>query len=207
MEYAVNYLTGSFPYSAEYLNLGMALEGAMTVRRGINKERKLHMFHAFMISVVAAFGGGIFNRIWMGQVSGIISNDLCMGSCIIAFVLVNLIPFGFQVFEFLPVNVVIISCGQLFRSTAIPVFVNSAFLAFQDKPSAYYPIPVFGPIIYATLLGNMGAFLLKGFEKHIENGMPWPIQNGTHDMFTGSSTKEFHLLCIFNSANRITHMI
>jgi hypothetical protein len=41
-------------------------------------------------------------------------------------------------------------------------------------------MPVFGPILYATLLGNMGGIVMKGLEGHVANGMPWPVQNGTN---------------------------
>ncbi|KAL7578718.1 hypothetical protein ACA910_015956 [Epithemia clementina (nom. ined.)] len=178
MEYVVNYLTGAFPYFPEFINFGMALEGAMVVKRGVNKDGRLHWFHAFFLSVVTSFGGGIFTKAWMGEPSGFLANDLCMACSVLAFVLVNLIPLGFRILDFLPLNILTISASNLFRSTAIPVYVTFAFQIFKEKPSAYYSIPIVGPILYATLLGNMGAFFLKGFEKHIENGMPWPIQNG-----------------------------
>lgn len=180
MDQAVAFLTGAFPFSAEFQNVGMAIQGAMNVRKGPNKTGTLHWFHAFMLSVVAGFAGGTFNFIWMGKPSGMIANDLAMGSCLIAFALVNLIPFdvGFMFLNTLPVNILITSASQLFRSLGVVKFLNMCFNAFKDSPSAYYPIPVFGPIIYATLLGNMGPFFMKGFEGHIGNGVPWPVQNG-----------------------------
>jgi len=180
MDYAVTFLTGAFAFSAEFQNVGMAIQGAMSVRKGPNKEKKLHWFHAFMLSVVAGFAGGIFNFIWMGKPSGIIANDLAMGSCIIAFALVNILPFdlGFMFFNTFPLSLVIVSSAQLFRSLGLVKFVSTCFMAFKDTPSAYYPIPVFGPIIYGTLLGNMGPLFMKGFEPHIGNGVPWPVQNG-----------------------------
>ena len=178
--FVVDYLTGSFPFSAEYMNILMAIEGAMVIRRGLNRDGKLHWFHAFMLSLICAFGGGAFNKIWMGQPSAVISNDLIMGSCILSFLVVNNIPFdlGFNVLNFLPLKILITSGAQLFRSTALVNFAKVAFQAFKGSPSAYYPIPVFGPIIYGTLLGNMGALVLKGFEGHVENGVPWAVQNG-----------------------------
>lgn len=179
-EIVVNYLNAAFPYGPEYLNLGMALEGALAVKRGVNKEGKLYWFHALLLSIVMAFGGGIFTKTWIAQPSAFLSNgDLCMGCCLIAFVLVNFAPFFHTLCDtskYMPLNLIITSAAQLFRSTAIPLYVNTAFAIF--KPSAYYPIPVFGPILYATLLGNMGPLFLKGFERHIENEIPWPVQNG-----------------------------
>jgi hypothetical protein len=57
-------------------------------------------------------------------------------------------------------------------------YVNVGYQTFKDRPSEYYPIPVFGPIVWATLLGNMSSFFTKGFHGHLQNGMPWPFQNG-----------------------------
>mmetsp|Transcript_15554 Transcript_15554/g.20257 ORF Transcript_15554/g.20257 Transcript_15554/m.20257 type:complete len:320 (+) Transcript_15554:216-1175(+) len=180
MDQAIIFLTGAFPYSAEFQNVGIALQGAMGVRKGPNKEGKLHWFHAFMLSVLAAFAGGTLNFIWMGKPSGMIANDLVMGSCIIAYILVNLLPFdiGFMFFNTLPASMMIVSSAQLFRALGTVKFLNVAFNAFKDSPSAYYPIPVFGPIIYAILLANMGPLVLKGFEGHVCNGVPWAVQNG-----------------------------
>jgi len=110
-----------------------------------------------------------------------LSNDLNMASVIIAFVLVNYTPFdiGFMILNTLPASIATVSFAQLFRSLGIAKFVMVCYETFKDSPSAYYPIPVFGPIMYATLLGNMGSFLLKGFEGHVKDGMPWAFQNGT----------------------------
>lgn len=152
---------------------------------GPNKDKKLHWFHAFMLSVIAGYAGGCFGLIWMGKPTPMLSNDLNVASCILAFVLVNYMPFdlGFKICNTLPFKLVTVSFAQLFRALGIVKFVTVCFEAFKDTPSAYYPIPVFGPILYATLLGNMGGFFMKGFEGHIANGMPWAVQNG---LFCGS---------------------
>lgn len=107
-------------------------------------------------------------------------NDLNMASCILAFLIVNYSPFdiGYMICNTIPFTMVTVSFAQLFRSLGIVKFADVCFDAFKDAPSAYYPIPVFGPIMYATLLGNMGGFLTKGVDGHLANGMPWPFQNG-----------------------------
>ena len=109
-----------------------------------------------------------------------LANDINMASCILAFIIVNYTPFdiGYMFCKTLPITIVTTSFAQLFRSLGIMKFVNVCFETFKDTPSAYYPIPVFGPILYATLLGNMGGFVMKGLEGHFQNGMPWPVQNG-----------------------------
>jgi hypothetical protein len=174
------FLTGDFPYSGELMAFWMAIQGAVAVRRGPNKDKNLHWFHAFFLSVIGGYAGGCFGTIWMGKPTAMLSNDLNVASCIVAFVLVNCMPFdlGFKFCKTLPVTLVIVSFAQLFRALGIVKFTTVCFEAFKETPSAYYPIPVFGPILYATLLGNMGGFFMKGFEGHIMNGMPWPFQNG-----------------------------
>lgn len=177
---AVRFLTGNFPFAAELQAFWMAVQGAVMVRSGVNPNKSLHWFHAFMLSLIGGYGGACFGFLWMAKPSSMLSNDLNMASVIAAFVLCNYTPydFGLKLCKTLPVTIITTSFAQLFRALGVCKFVDVCFQAFKETPSAYYPIPVFGPIIYATLLGNMGAFLLKGFEGHIKNGVPWPVQNG-----------------------------
>ena len=177
----VRFLNGDFPYCAEAVAFGMAIQGAMAVRKGPNKEGKLHWFHAFMLSTLAAFAGGTFNFIWMGQPSGILANDVFMACAIVSFVLVNYTPgdIGFTVLKSFPFSLLTVVLAQLFRSTGTIKFLTACFNHFKGSPTKYYPIPVFGPILYGILLGNMGPLVLKGLEAHIGNGVPWTVQNGT----------------------------
>jgi hypothetical protein len=176
----VSFLTGDFLYSGELMAFWMAVQGAVAVRKGPNKDNNLHWFHAFCLSVIGGYAGGLFGFIWMGKPTAMLANDLNVASCIVAFVLVNYFPLdlGFTFLKTLPATMVTVSFAQLFRSLGLIKFTTVCFEAFKDTPSAYYPIPVFGPILYATLLGNMGGFFMKGFEGHVMNGMPWPFQNG-----------------------------
>ena len=176
----VRFLTGDFPYCPEAIAFWMAIQGAMAVRKGPNKDGKLHWFHAFVLSSLAAFAGGTFNFIWMGQPSGILSNDVFMACSITAFVLVNYTPvdIGFKILNTFPFAIITVSFAQLFRSLGTIKFLTACYNHFKDSPSAYYPIPVFGPILYGILLGNMGPLVLKGLEAHVGNGVPWAVQNG-----------------------------
>lgn len=180
MDYAVQFATADFPYAKECQCLGMAIQGAVMIRRGPNKARNLHWFHAFVYSVLAGFAGGWLGFMWMGKPSSMLASDINFGCCIIAFVLVNYTPFdiGYTLCSSLPVTILYTSFAQLFRSSGVMGFVKACYGAFKDNPSPYYPIPVFGPILYATLLGNMGGIIMKGLEGHVQNGMPWPVQNG-----------------------------
>lgn len=178
---AVDFLTGKTPYTGECQAFFMAIQGAVNVRSGVNRNRQLHWFHAFALSVMAGFAGGWLGFLLMAKPTSMFSNDLNMAACIVAFVLVNYTPFdvGYKVFGSVPGQAVTAMWAQLFRALGLMKFSDVCFEAFKDNPSAYYPIPVFGPIMYGTLLGNMGGFLMKGLEGHFANGMPWPVQNGT----------------------------
>jgi len=180
MDMIVRFAMGNFPYTLEAQAIGMALQGSMTVRNGANKQGNLQWFHAFVLSVMAGFAGGWLGFLWMGKPSSMLFNDINMASCILAFWFVNYSPMdvGYRLCNTLPVTIVITSFAQLFRSVAIMRFAGVCYDAFKEAPSAYYPIPVFGPILYATLLGNMGGLVAKGLEGHVMNGMPWPVQNG-----------------------------
>jgi hypothetical protein len=179
-DWLVSYLTGDFPFSPELQAFWMAFQGAMVVRAGPNKDKSMNWFHAFMLSIVCGYGGACFTPLWMGQNTSMLSNDLNLAACIIAFILVNYVPFdiGFKLGTTFPVTIITTTFAQLFRSLGLVKFTTIAFNAFKDSPSAYYPIPVFGPIAYGMLLGNMSGFFVKGFNGHLENGMPWPFQNG-----------------------------
>ena len=131
----------------------MAVQGSMNVRKGPNKDQQMQWFHALTLSVLAGFAGGWLGFAWMGKPSSMLSNDLNMAGCLLAFVLVNYMPLdlGFVALDTLPCRVVTVSFAQLFRATGLIRFVNVCFDAFKEAPSAYYPIPVFGPILYGTV--------------------------------------------------------
>lgn len=176
----IDYLTGKSPYSMELQCFFMAVQGCMKVRNGANRDRSMSWFHAFCLSVASGYGGGLFTPLWMGLPTPMLSNDACVVSCVLAFLLVNNVPFdlGYKIFSLLPMVVVTTVFAQLFRVTGLVKFVDVAFFAFKDNPSQYYPIPIVGPIAYATLLGNMGPFFVQGFHGWLKDGMPWPFQNG-----------------------------
>jgi hypothetical protein len=175
----LSYFTGNTPYNYEMRALGIALQGAMAVRNGPNKDRKMHFFHAFALTSILGFGGGWMGFIWMGKPSSMItSGDVNITICLIAFIIANYTPFdiGYKLANSLPVKLVTIAWAQSFRALGLIAFISVAFK--EVNASAYYPIPVLGPVIYGCLLGNMGGFLVKGFDGHLKNGMPWPFQNG-----------------------------
>jgi uncharacterized membrane protein YeiH len=130
----------------------MAVQGSMTIRQQQQQQQR-HWFHAFTMSVMAGFGGGWLGFLWMGKPSSMLYNDLNFAACIIAFGLVNYTPFdiGYKLLDTFPFRIITVAFAQLFRCTGIVRFVNVCFQEFKDKPSDYYPIPIFGPILYATV--------------------------------------------------------
>jgi len=175
-----DYLLGKIPYSLELQCFWMAIQGCMKVREGANKDRQMNWFHSFCLSVVVGYGGGLLTPLWLGRPSAMISNDLCFGSCILAYIIVNCLPWdiGYKLCRTFPVVLITTLFAELFRVCGIVNFCNAAFDALKDKPSAYYPIPIFGPIFYASVLGNMGPLFLCGFQPYLANGMPWGFQKG-----------------------------
>mmetsp|Transcript_7711 Transcript_7711/g.14540 ORF Transcript_7711/g.14540 Transcript_7711/m.14540 type:complete len:340 (-) Transcript_7711:491-1510(-) len=180
LDLAISYLTANFAYAPEFQNIFMAIQGAMIVRTGPNKDGKMKPFHAFLQGVVLAYAGGLLTPLWMGRPTPMLSNDLCFASCIIAYLVVNNIPLdiGYKFLNTFPLRVLTVMGAQMFRNRGILAFVNIAYQAFKDSPSAYYPTPIFGPILNACILGNMGGFFFKGFHGHLCDGMPFAAQNG-----------------------------
>lgn len=149
----VDFLVGRTPFSTENQAFWMAVQGAMFVRTGPNKDRHMQWFHALTLSVLVGFAGGWLGFVWMGKPSSMLANDLNMAGCLLAFAIVNYTPFdlGFMVLDTLPFRVLTVSFAQLFRAMGLIKFVGVCFDVFKDAPSAYYPIPVFGPILYGTV--------------------------------------------------------
>ena len=175
----VAFLSGSSPYHAELRTFGQAFMGALTVRSGANKNKDMNWFHAFALTTISAFGGGWFGFIWMGKPTSLITNgDVTLTLTAIAFVLLTYTPMnvGYMFGKMLPVKILLNSWAQLFRGLGMIGFINAC--AAEVSPSKYYPTAVLGPVVYGTLLGNMGAFFQKGFHNHLEKDIPWAFQNG-----------------------------
>mmetsp|Transcript_30582 Transcript_30582/g.72146 ORF Transcript_30582/g.72146 Transcript_30582/m.72146 type:complete len:302 (-) Transcript_30582:181-1086(-) len=179
MDTIIDFLSGASPYHAELRTFGQAFMGALAVRNGANKNKDMNWFHAFALSTIAAFGGGWFGFIWMGKPTSLITNgDVTLTLTAIAFAMLTYTPMdiGYRFGTMLPVKILFNSWAQLFRGLGMIGFINAC--AVEVSASKYYPTPILGPVVYGTLLGNMGAFFLKGFHQHLEKDIPWAFQNG-----------------------------
>lgn len=175
----MDFLTGTSPYHVELRTFGIALQGAVAVRKGMNKDGKMHPFHAFALTTILGFGGGWFTFLFMGKPTSMIAaGDINITLSFLAFLIVNYAPMdiGFKLVTSLPGAIAVTVLAQMFRSMGTIGFISTA--AKELSPTPYYNIPVLGPILYGTLLGNMGGFFMKGFHGHLADGMPWPFQNG-----------------------------
>lgn len=155
MNLLVHLVTGDFPLSNEILCLAMAISGSMTVRNGANRNGDLHWFHAFLRSTLAGYAGATFTNIFMGKPTAMFSNDVFFGSCLVGFAIVNWLPLGLgRRFCGSFLGVLLTAVGsQVFRVGGVAGFSDAAQNAFKGAPSKYYPTPVFGPILFPTLLG------------------------------------------------------
>lgn len=178
MNLLANLVTMSFPYATETVCLAMAIQGSMAVRQGPNKSRSMHWFHAFVRSTLTAYAGATFTNIFMGRPTAMLSNDVFFGACLLGYLLVNYTPFNlaYLVFNSPPGQLVVTVLSQVFRVGGIKGFSDAAFAMFKENPSPYYDVPVFGPILFPSVLGNMGGFFFGGLDGYLEKGMPWLFQ-------------------------------
>lgn len=179
MNLLANLVTMSFPHATEVVCLAMAIQGSIAVRTANKQHSKsMHWFHAFAKSTLTAYAGATFTNIFMGRPTAMLSNDIFFGACVLGYVVVNCLPynFGYLLFTSPPGEFFHTVFSQIFRVGGITGFSDAAMNMFVDNPSPYYPTPVFGPILFPALLGNMGGFFFMGFDGYLEKGMPWLFQ-------------------------------
>jgi hypothetical protein len=117
----------------------------------------------------------------MGRPTGVLANELSVPILIVAYLLTYHTPLdiGYKFGNTLLFRLIATPFTCMFKTSGTAGYSTAAFYAFKDNASKLYSIPVVAPILYPTLLGNMGAFFTKGFHGHLKNGMPWAFQNGT----------------------------
>jgi hypothetical protein len=178
MNLLADLVTMSFPHATEVVCLAMAIQGSLAVRNGPNKGRTMHWFHAFVKSTLTAYAGATFTNIFMGRPTAMLANDIFFGACLLGYAAVNCTPFnvGYMLLNSPPGELVVTVLSQVFRVGGIVGFSDAAFNMFKDNPSPYYDVPVFGPILFPSILGNMGGFFFGGLDGYLEKGMPWLFQ-------------------------------
>lgn len=182
-DHAIDFLTGNFPYCKEICSFLHGYLGFMGVRKAQEQTgAALGWFHTFFICLISSFGGAILTPMWLGRPSSIIATDMTLLISLAVYAIVFLSPFsaGYQIAQLFPVRLILTIGSSLFKTLGMIGFCTIAFDVLKENPAAteYYPVPIFGPIIWASMLGNMGAFFMKGFHTHLENGMPYPFQSG-----------------------------
>jgi hypothetical protein len=229
----MSFLMGQSLYSSELQSLGMALQANLIVhsRYGSNNSSSsssssnnkessssssstYFWFYRFVQSVLIGYSGGIFGTIFLGKPCPFLLNDIHMTSCLVSFLLVQIIlPYIMQLLRqsifsnddssistfiysaiTIPLQMMITMYAQLFRSMGLMKFITVCHIELLVPPyhtiaTKYYTIPIFGPIIYGTMLGNMGGFILNGIDGYTQrSGIPYPFQNG--NVFPG-------FLCVY----------
>ncbi|GMI26387.1 hypothetical protein TeGR_g10041, partial [Tetraparma gracilis] len=99
-------------------------------------------------------------------------------ACLIAYYLIFHSPSDsfYKLSTSAPGTLLITFFAQLFRATGIPRAVDLTLPLC--RASAYYPTPLLGPILAATLMSNVGPLYRNGFQRHFADGAPWNFQNG-----------------------------
>ena len=202
MNFLADLLLATFPYSTEILCLAMSIQGSMAVRRSIIKTKTdMHWFHAFIRSTLTAYAGATFTNVFMGRPTAMLSNDIFFGACLLGYGFVNCTPFniGYLVCDSTLGEVAVTIFSQLFRVGGIVGFSDAAFGMLKDNPSPYYDIPIFGPILFPSMLGNMGGFFFNGVDGYLQKGMPWLFQQ---------VSMSFALICLSCSClNALWHIL
>jgi len=182
LSYLSSFLTLSF-VSASTGNLlqcfFMALQGATTARKTLASRKKpFTWFKALALTSILSFGGAWFAPLLVGKPSKMLASEVNAPVIVLAFYLLFYSPMDtfYKISTTLPFTIVTTAFAQLFRAGGVVAFVNLGNSMFSAGD--IYPIPVIGPILLASMLGNMGALFLKGYEEHTKNGMPWAFQNG-----------------------------
>lgn len=183
------YLTAEFPRANLLAIIAMAIAGAVEVRR-VHGDR-LHWMHAMILTTVCGNGGSALAPMWMNTSKNTMGgNDFQIACCVAAYFLVQKIPGGYSLCERRPVALVLAAFSGLYRATRVVTFTSQGYETFRKyEPVSYYhgfasdpshsatpslyPIPVFGPILFGTLFGNMGGYLQKSFHGRMEKtGLP-----------------------------------
>ena len=139
-----------------------------------NVGNSLYWVHELVLVVICTFGGGLVAPLLLGKPALVLNNDLIIFFCILWWYCVFYLK-GHVWLNYTPVKTVWLLFVGLFRTTAVTNIVTTATGVLA--PTAYYPLPVFGPIIAGTALGSVGMFM--PFDKGlvaIKNNGPWTMQ-------------------------------
>jgi len=179
MSLLLEFLRGSFPFCGEFMVFGMAMEAAVSVRATddakLKKDKKssYNWFLTLLQITLVGFGGGVFMPIMLGLPSSfLIGADVNAAGCILSWWLVFHSPGDFfyrNIARNLPFQIFYVSGAQLFRSSGVWGFVDKGL--GMMKPSPYYPIPLLGPILTASLLSNVGPIFRLGYTSWFANGV------------------------------------
>jgi len=168
-------LLKQFPYSTEICIFCYTLYIGVRLRKQLESN---FWFHSLVLYFFGAFGGGTIVPTILGKPPVYMANDF-VGICgIISWYLTQYCPGDLvnKCFSLAIPKFVLTSVAAIFLGNLLVDNVQLAHTIF--KPSKYYPIPIFGPIICGCLCVSAAQFfpLNRGLDA-IKKGVPFNIQS------------------------------
>eukprot|EP00981_Chlorochromonas_danica_P011533 scaffold4094_cov201-Ochromonas_danica.AAC.3 len=175
-----NFFLTKYPGSRELSFFANSTNGCLASFLASGGAKQYWLFSLLTV-IFGCYGGGMVAPIFLGQPSIPLINDLILFSVIIMWYLVYFTPVR-DLLNYKVVRAIWYVPLALFRVNSSVNMVNLAMLHL--KPSAYYPIPFFGPIFVGTAVGCMGLFLpfTKGYNS-VANSTPWNMQGAFYTAF------------------------
>lgn len=155
--------------------VGNAINGCTNVYSALKVQpQRSYWVYSLVLSVLSAFGGGIFVPIFAGKSSFAFHNDFVLFACILVWYFLNYLN-GQYLTEIPAIRCVWMFLLGIFRTNSVVTMVNVANGVFSA--SKCYPTPMFGPIVLGTAVGSCGQFLPfdKGLNP-IKQSTIWSIQ-------------------------------
>jgi len=132
-----------------------AINAATKVQEANAGKPRQYWLYSFVLVLTTGFGGGFIAPVLLGRPAYPLSNELPITLCVVAwFFIVNLGLEGF--FLWLPTKLVWSVILGLFRTHAV---CNIVRVANEVLGSSVGGVPIVGPIVAGTILGNARDFI------------------------------------------------
>lgn len=150
------------------------INATMGVHASFIGKPRPYWLHSLVLVVLTGFGGGMIGPLLIGKPSVIMTNDLIIPLCVLFWYSIHCLGL-YSVLTWKPIKIVWGLFLAIFRAHGAVDAVNLSLTIL--KPGPYYPVPLVGPVLYATLIGCLGGFmpLDKGLLP-ISKSTAWVIQ-------------------------------
>jgi len=175
---------GSWVWRAFLFQWPFAFEITIFVRQliGASKIRdKGHYFwfHSIVMMMVTCYAGGSLSRMLMGLPPVIFTNDYLFPVAFVAWALIHRCPWDvvYKTLKMPGIREIASLMMEMYRGNSMLNTIELANRTF--KPSKYYPMPLFGPILIGAIATSSGNFIPANLGlKNVEYRVPWNIQCG-----------------------------